>query len=159
MEEYIIVKTTYGDVKLIKRYDVDRCRDFYDAYDEAENHLGLIWASNMEDEENEHLTEIVEYCIADGTLAIPLSKEPTTDKVWIATICIYKYGTALAYSEAFKTQDNALDYRQDEAEKWLKKSGVEIDPINTMSSGVFMEMSDKQRNMIFTVTIKETDIK
>ena len=159
MEEYIIVGTTYGDVKLVKRYDTDSCREFYDAYDEAENHLGLIWESNLEDEENEYLTNLVEDCIDDGTLAIPLSKEPTTDKVWIATICICKYGKALAYSEAFKTQDNALNYRQNELEKWIKDSGVEIDPIQTMSSGVFMEMSDEIRNLIFTATIKETEIK
>jgi hypothetical protein len=169
MEEYIIVETRYGDVKLVKHYDVDTSSSFYDVYDEADNHLGELWhdlpaydacTNQMEMiDALEQFTDLVEDAINDNTLAIPLSKEPTTDKVWIATICICKYGKALAYSEPFKTQDNALDYRQNEVEKWIKDSGVEIDPIQTMSSGVFMEMSDELRNLIFTATIKETEIK
>lgn len=169
MEEYIIVETSYGDVKLVKHYDVDTSSDFYDVYDEADNHLGELWhdlpaydacTNQMEIiGALEQFTDLVEDAINDNTLAIPLSKEPVSDNVWITTICIYKYGTALAYSDAFKTQDKALDYRQMEAEKWLKKSGVKIDPTYSMSSGVFMEMSDTQRNHILTVTIKETNVK
>ena len=169
MEDYIIVETVYGDVKLMKRYDVDTSSSFYDVYDEADNHLGELWydlpaydacTNQMEMiDALEQFTDLVEDAINDNTLAIPLSKEPVSDKVWITTICIYKYGTALAYSDAFKTQDKALDYRQNEAEKWLKDSGVEIDPHSTYTNGLFMEMSDNQRNKIFTVTIKETEIK
>ena len=169
MENYIIVETTYGDVKLVKRYDVNTSSEFYSAYDEAENCLGELWhnlpaydacTNQMEMiDALEQFTDLVEDAIYDGTISIPLSKEQEPEKIWITTICIYKYGKALAYSDVFKTQDKALDYREDEAEKWIKASGAKLDRNSTYINGLFMEISDEQRNNVFTATTKETEIK
>ena len=159
----IQVNTKYGDVILTLCYDVSK-GNFYDVHDYDMNYLGELWDYPVWDEDDvtgslDAFQEKVEEAINTNELAIPFFNEKENNKVWTATICIYKYGTALAYSDVFSTQDKALDYRQDEGEKWLKDSGVEIDPTYTFTNGLFMEMSDNHRNNIFTVTIKETEIK
>ena len=159
----IKVNTVYGNVILTLCYDVSK-GNFYDVHDYDMNYLGELWDYPLWNEEDvtgslDAFQERVETAIDENEIAIPFFNKKEESKVWVATICVYKNGTALAYSDVFSTQDKALDYRQDEGEKWLKESGVKICSSYTFINGLFMEMSDKQRNNIFTVTIKETEIK
>ena len=158
----IIVNTIYGDVMLESCYDVSN-GSYYAAYDEIMNFLGELWNYPLFDEDDingsiEAFRTYIEDAVDNNELAIPQLAEKS-DKVWTATVCIRKINTSLAYSDVFHTQDKAIEYRQDEAEKWIKDTGVEIDPMSTYINGLYMEMSDACRDNIFTVTIKETDIK
>lgn len=109
----IKIETIYGNVNLRSCYDCDSSSDFYDAYDDNDNHLGELWNLPYYDEDDEESMEslkvAIETAIECNDICIPSEKEKEDEPIYLITVIECDNGCVVAESYAYNSMEKCKE--------------------------------------------------
>jgi hypothetical protein len=161
-----VFETSYGDVKIISRYDCSN-GSYYDAYDaETDNYLGELW--NMpywdDDDEDDSYGEFhvaIETAIENEDIKNPFDKiDPVPNipkQVYISNVLEFTCGVCTAVATPYDSREKCIENKLNAVNTFIASLDGKEYEVN--DADVICEVVTKDKSRYLCVTYKLADVR
>lgn len=156
-----LIETSYGDVKIVSRYDPNN-GDFYDAYDKMDNYLGELWNmpywdDDYEDDSYGEFQVAIETAIENEDIENPFDvfypPIASPKQVYICNVLECTCGVCTAVATPFDSRDKCVQCKLNAIDTFVKS--LDGMPYSLHDEDTTCEVKTKSRLLVITYKLAD----